>query len=560
MKFKINQTFSFCIIFLILINICYGFYQHNDIDNVIELTESNHKNVLGNGLWFVEMYAKWCHHCQTLVPEWVKLAQKTKNVIGVASIDMEKGGKNVFTNVPGYPNIALFLDGVQLGIFEGVRNSESILKWGLDLYYKHITSQQNINYGNQKQNENAPSNKGLYKHDETDNVIRLYGETFNETIKEGIWLVEFYAPWCGHCQHLKGEWTKLAKITKGIYYVGALNMVDDNNGVVQGIGAYPTIHLYNQGEMIAKYDGPRTAERMMEFAVVEIENHILDSLSNPESINLSSKHGNKSNVAFEQPSNANINSNNKAELPLVMLNDANFESTISNTNEFWVVVFSLSICSPCVNQIHLIADALASMQSTIKVKGGYVVANENMVLNAKYSSNAYPHLHLFYNGELKSDLKIFSSKEEAKTAIMNLTETFKVTVEAIELSEEKHFNNIRTKTGATVLVFLPISENIKDSNEVSESGFTYIDEYEELTAFERKGLPIQYYWVKAHKFPKLQTQLSLYNFPIVVVINYEKKSYGVMKENFSSDNAIKFINEIVDGKHTLKKFSTLDFE
>ena len=55
-------------------------------------------------------------------------------------------------------------------------------------------------------------------------VIALTDSSFHQEVQgSDIWLVEFYAPWCGHCKNLKSDWEQLASNTKGRVKVGAVD-------------------------------------------------------------------------------------------------------------------------------------------------------------------------------------------------------------------------------------------------------------------------------------------------------------------------------------------------
>lgn len=50
------------------------------------------------------------------------------------------------------------------------------------------------------------------------NVVELTPSNFDKLVIQGdeVWIVEFFAPWCGHCQSLVPEYTKAANVLKVI--------------------------------------------------------------------------------------------------------------------------------------------------------------------------------------------------------------------------------------------------------------------------------------------------------------------------------------------------------
>lgn len=88
-------------------------------------------------------------------------------------------------------------------------------------------------------------------------------------VKKGIWLVEFYAPWCGHCKNLAPEYEKAAKALKGIANIAAVDATKEQVDVqVQG---YPTLKFYVEGK-VTDYDGPRTADGIVDFMLRKFRN------------------------------------------------------------------------------------------------------------------------------------------------------------------------------------------------------------------------------------------------------------------------------------------------
>lgn len=94
--------------------------------------------------------------------------------------------------------------------------------------------------------------------DETD-VVVLGSSNFTAFVtKEQYVLVEFYAPWCGHCQELAPEWAAAATALKGRVSVAKVDTTSHTSiGEKFSVVSYPTLFFFVDGGHVA-YTGERT--------------------------------------------------------------------------------------------------------------------------------------------------------------------------------------------------------------------------------------------------------------------------------------------------------------
>lgn len=95
-----------------------------------------------------------------------------------------------------------------------------------------------------------------------DDVLVLTDSNFvAETEKVPIMLVEFYAPWCGHCKRLAPEYEVAATSLKYNDPPVPLAKVDCTAETTTcskyGVSGYPTLKIFKLGEVSEDYNGPR---------------------------------------------------------------------------------------------------------------------------------------------------------------------------------------------------------------------------------------------------------------------------------------------------------------
>lgn len=240
---------------------------------VIDLTPSNFQKEVINSdeVWIVEFFAPWCGHCKNLVPEYQKAAKALKGVVKVGAVNADEhkslGGQY---GVRGFPTIKIFgLDKKKPTDFQGQRTSQGIVDAALNTIKDKVSAQAGGKTGSGGSSGGSSGSGGGGK---AEDVVELTDGNFDKLVLQSdeLWLVEFFAPWCGHCKNLAPHWQQAATELKGKFKLGALDAtVHTIKAQHYGVQGYPTIKFFNRGEM-EEYNGGRTANDIIAWAMEKV--------------------------------------------------------------------------------------------------------------------------------------------------------------------------------------------------------------------------------------------------------------------------------------------------
>eukprot|EP00596_Hydrurales_sp_CCMP1899_P005398 CAMPEP_0119038054 /NCGR_PEP_ID=MMETSP1177-20130426/6737_1 /TAXON_ID=2985 /ORGANISM="Ochromonas sp, Strain CCMP1899" /LENGTH=432 /DNA_ID=CAMNT_0007000125 /DNA_START=189 /DNA_END=1487 /DNA_ORIENTATION=- len=244
-----------------------------------------------SGIVIVEFFAPWCGHCKSLVPEYEKLASTLKGVVKVVAVDATESPslQNKY-KVEGFPSLKIFgQDKKSPFDYQGQRTADAMISECMKAANKLVKDRKKgpaspkptqppaTAAGGESKARGGPKKTPGAKGGGSA-VVELTDANFKALVMESTdhWLVEFYAPWCGHCKNLEPEWETAAKQLKGSVKLGKVDATI-HSAIAQtyGVKGYPTIKMFQAGKKTPKsvkdYNGPRESAGIVDHALKTLD-------------------------------------------------------------------------------------------------------------------------------------------------------------------------------------------------------------------------------------------------------------------------------------------------
>lgn len=369
-------------------------------------------------------------------------------------------------------------------------------------------------------------------------VLQLTPSNFKSKVlnSNGVVLVEFYAPWCGHCKALTPIWEKAATVLKGVATVAALD-ADAHQSLAQeyGIKGFPTIKVFVPGKGPVDYMGARDVKPIAEFALQQVKALLKDRLNG------------KTGGSSEKKSEPSAS---------VELNSRNFDELVLKSKDLWVVEFFAPWCGHCKKLAPEWKKAASNLKG--KVKLGHVNCDEDKSLMSRFKVQGFPTI-LVFGADKESPFPYEGARSASaiESFALEQLETNAAPPEVVELTSQ---DVMEEKCGSAAICFVSFLPDILDTK--AEGRNKYLEML--LSVAEKfKRSPYSFVWAAAGKQPDLEKNVGVggYGYPAMVALNAKKGAYAPLKTAFELDHIVEFVKEAGrGGKGNLPMSSTPKIE
>jgi len=420
-------------------------------DDVIELTSDNFQSEVldSKDVWLVEFYAPWCGHCKSLVPEWKKAATYLEGYVKVGALDAtvhEDIGQQY--GVQGFPSIKIFsVDKKNPTDFEGGRKAKDIVGAGFKEMKQLIRSRMGLKKTSNKKKGGSA-------------VVTLTAENFKEEVmdSEDLWLVEFFAPWCGHCKTLAPHWKKAAQQLTGKVKLGAVDATVHQSLAGQfDVKGYPTIKVFPKGIKSAPqdYQGGRTTDTIVKYAL-----QLLGMKAPP--------------VESEEAA---------GETSVITLTDADFIEQVIDSDVSWMVEFYAPWCGHCKSLAPHWAKAASNLEG--KVNLGAVDCTIEKSTCEKYEVKGFPTIYTFTKGS-KDNHEKYEGQRTSSGIVSYAMDIYESTLGPIEIGQLVDDATLKSVCGEKTLCLIAFLPHILDTGAAGRN--KYIEALVEVAERHKKSI------------------------------------------------------------------------
>ncbi|THV07435.1 thioredoxin-domain-containing protein [Dendrothele bispora CBS 962.96] len=213
----------------------------------------------------------------------------------------------------------------------------------------------------------------------------LSPDNFKSTIASGIWFIEHFSPYCGHCRAFAPTWEELVKwneeqTNNGIELAQVNCAVNGDLCDANNVKGYPQMNLYKDGEFVETFKGARDLPRLQEF----LKKYANPDVSEEKEIPL----------AMTTPPSPVYNPSGTVEV----LDDSNFQKTLDEGPVF--VKFFAPWCGHCKKLAPTWKNLAQSMQNKLTIAEVDCEAHKSLCKTQKIEG--FPTL-VFFNGGARSE-------------------------------------------------------------------------------------------------------------------------------------------------------------
>lgn len=369
-----------------------------------------------------------------------------------------------------------------------------------------------------------------------DDVVELTPANFNSKVINGdeLWIVEFYAPWCGHCQSLTPDWKKAATALKGIIKVGAVNADEHSSlGSQFGVRGFPTIKFFGADKNKPQdYQGQRSASGIVDYCISQAKSAANARLSGKKSGGSKSGGGGGSGKAGDPAD-------------VVELTDSNFEDEVLNYDGMVLVEFYAPWCGHCKNLAPHWAQAATELKGKVKVAA--LDATVHTVMSNRYGVRGFPTIKAFAAGKKDGDAEDYDGGRTASDIVQWALERAAANIPAPEVYEVTSGDVLKDNCEGHQLCIVSVLPQIYDCQSSCRNDYLKV-----LKTLGDKYKKHQWgwLWAEAGAQPALEDALEVggFGYPALAAVNSRKMKYSLMRGQFSEKGINEFLRDLSYGK------------